>query len=35
MSGDNVREKNIRLGLFLALFIVVLAVMSLIYGILV
>ncbi len=35
MEGEGLREKNLRLGLFLFIFIVVLAVSSLIYGILV
>jgi hypothetical protein len=33
MEGEGFREKNLRLGLFLFFFIVVLAVSSLIFGI--
>ncbi len=35
MEGDGLREKNLRLGLGLFYFILALAVLSLIYGILV
>ena len=35
MVKDNVREKNIRIGIGLAIFIVLLGTLALIYGILV